>query len=161
MTGDERKNISLIIADDDPDDKILIREAFQETFKFAQLRFVENGEELIHYLSDADPTGSEDENKLWPDLILLDLNMPKKDGRETLRELKSSPKFHTIPVIIFTTSKSKADLQKSYELGANSFISKPVTYLELVEVVKVIGKYWFDTAMLCPQNQVRDEYKIG
>ena len=112
-----------------------------------ELHVVKDGEELMDYLycrgRYANP-----ENTSPPGLILLDLNMPKKDGREALREIKTNPTFKHIPVIILTTSKAEEDIQLSYSLGANSFIIKPVTFASLVEVMKTIGKYWFDIVEL-------------
>ncbi|MDY6900120.1 MAG: response regulator, partial [Cyanobacteriota bacterium] len=105
------------------------------------------GEELMDYLycrgKYANP-----ENASPPGLILLDLNMPKKDGREALKEIKTNPTFRHIPVVVLTTSKAAEDIQLSYSLGANSFIIKPVTFASLVEVMKTIGKYWFDIVEL-------------
>ena len=83
-----------------------------------------------------------------PGLILLDLNMPRKDGREALREIKADPQLRQIPIVVLTTSRSEEDVHCSYELGANSFISKPVTFVSLVEVMKTLGKYWFETVEL-------------
>jgi two-component system, response regulator len=154
------QKIRILIADDDPDDKILIREAFQENFLNTDIVFVENGEELMRYLGDAGKfEPGIDAGSGLPDLILLDLNMPRKDGREALREIKAHPVLRTIPVVIFSTSRSEIDLVKSYELGANSFITKPVTYMELLEVTKAIGKYWFDTVMLFPKEHYAHELK--
>lgn len=156
----ERKPVSILVADDDPDDKILIKEAFSENFLLTDISFVDNGEELLNFLHGIGKYEPQtDIAQKLPDLILLDLNMPRKDGREALKEIKSHPVFHCIPVVIFSTSKSETDLIKSYELGANSFITKPVTYVELLEVIKTIGKYWFDTVQLFPQNQINDELK--
>ena len=140
------KKISILIADDDPDDRILLKEAFDENFSLKEIHFVENGEELMEFLL---KKGKFDGDKAGlPSLILLDLNMPKKDGREALKEIKNHQVLKRIPVIVFSTSKSEDDLIKAYNLGVNSFITKPVTYVELLEVTKTIGKYWFDTAIL-------------
>jgi CheY-like chemotaxis protein len=90
-----------------------------------------------------------------PGLILLDLNMPKKDGREALREIKADPQLKHIPVVVLTTSKAEEDIYRSYELGANSYITKPVTFASLVEVMKTLGKYWFEIVEL-PLQSVRN-----
>lgn len=139
--------ISILIADDDADDRELIRAAFDENSTQHHINFVENGEELLHYLNRHGHYADETLHP-FPQLILLDLNMPKKDGREALRELKSNNLFKSIPVIILTTSMEEKDIVKSYELGVNSFIIKPVTYSGLVEFTRVLGKYWFEIAEL-------------
>lgn len=154
----EKYSINVLIADDDPDDRVLLKEAFEENFLTTGLRFVENGEDLMDYLLFKGKHSSRE--KAYPSLILLDLNMPRKDGREALKEIKTHPVLKNIPVLIFTTSKSQDDMQKTSELGANSFITKPVTFVELVEVTRTIGKYWFETALICPvhKNTVENEH---
>jgi CheY-like chemotaxis protein len=108
-----------------------------------ELRCVEDGEELMDYLRRqgryADP-----EQSPRPGLVLLDLNMPRKDGREALREIKSDPELRRIPIVVMTTSKAEEDIFRSYDLGANSYISKPVTFEALVELMKVLGRYWIE-----------------
>lgn len=111
------------------------------------LYFVEDGEELMDYLVTHEKY-NDPSNCPRPDLILLDLNMPKKDGREALKEIKANPHLRQIPIIILTTSKAEEDIFRTYELGVNSFISKPVSYEELVELVKKLGVYWFETVRL-------------
>lgn len=138
----EQKRLPVILmADDDPDDKILAKEALTENKLANDLYFVEDGEELLDYLNHRGKFNKE--NAPRPGLILLDLNMPKMDGREALREIKSNENFRKIPVIVLTTSKAEEDILRTYELGVNSFISKPVTFDELVEVTRQIGNYWF------------------
>jgi CheY-like chemotaxis protein len=139
--------ISILIADDDADDRELIRAAFEENSTQYYINFVENGEELLHYLNRNGHYADETLHP-FPQIILLDLNMPKKDGREALRELKSNNAFKSIPVIILTTSMEEKDILRSYELGVNSFIIKPVTYSDLVEFTRVLGQYWFEIAEL-------------
>ncbi len=134
----ERKPITILIADDDKDDQMLLKEAFQESRLRNELHFVENGEELMEYLRKSP----------LPGLILLDLNMPKKDGRETLKEIKSDAKFRQIPVVVLTTSKAEEDIYKTYNLGVNSFITKPVTFDSLVEVTRQLTKYWLEIVEL-------------
>ncbi|MGB3653301.1 MAG: response regulator [Rivularia sp. (in: cyanobacteria)] len=135
------------MADDDEDDCMLASEALTETRLQHQLYFVKDGEELMDYLYQRGKYTNPN-NAPTPGLILLDLNMPKKDGREALREIKTNPTFRHIPIVILTTSKAEEDIQLSYSLGANSFIIKPVTFASLVEVMKTIGKYWFDIVEL-------------
>ena len=141
------KPIMILMADDDPDDRMLTKEAFEECRLSNDLRFVEDGEELMDYLhrngKHMDPNDSP-----RPGLILLDLNMPRKDGREALGEIKSDPDLRSIPVVVLTTSKAEEDILKSYDLGVNSFIVKPVSFEGLVEVVKTLGKYWFQIVEL-------------
>ena len=142
-----KKSIKILMADDDPDDRTLTKEAFEENFLVDDLHFVEDGKELMDYLNKQGKYAN-DVNHCLPELILLDLNMPKKDGREVLKEIKAHPDFKKIPVIILTTSKAEEDILKTYELGANSYITKPVTFSGLVEVTKQLGKFWFETVKL-------------
>jgi two-component system response regulator len=139
--------ITILMADDDPDDRELTREAFQEARLANDVRFVEDGVELMAYLRRqgkyADPAASP-----RPGLILLDLNMPRKDGRECRAEIKADPQLRTIRVIVLTTSKAEEDIVRSYELMASSYITKPVTFDALVEVVKTLGKYWLEIVEL-------------
>jgi two-component system, response regulator len=134
------KTIDILMADDDPDDRLMAKEAFEENKLANNIFFVENGEELLEYLNNKGKY--EGANNPLPGLILLDLNMPKKDGREALREIKSDPKLRRIPVVVLTTSKAEEDILRSYDLGVNSFISKPVTFDELVRVIRDLGNYW-------------------
>jgi CheY-like chemotaxis protein len=147
MNTTDNKSISILIADDDEEDRMLALEAFQESRLANDLRFVSDGEELMDYLyrrgQFIDPS-----NSPRPGLILLDLNMPKKNGREVLQEIKANPRLRNIPVVVLTTSKADTDICQSYNLGANSFITKPVTFDGLVEVVKTLGKYWFTVVEL-------------
>jgi len=139
--------ISILIADDDADDRELIKAAFDENSTQHQVNFVENGEELLLYLKRCGQCADETLHPL-PHIILLDLNMPKKDGREALKEIKADTLFKSIPVIILTTSQEEKDITTSYELGVNSYIIKPVTYSGLVEFTSVLSKYWFEIAEL-------------
>lgn len=146
-TATAAKSFVILMADDDADDRLLARDALAECQLAGDLHFVENGEELLDYLQRRGKyTQTSDSPR--PGLILLDLNMPRKDGREALREIKSDPALRTIPVVVLTTSKADTDIGRIYELGANSFISKPVSFDSLVEVMKVIGRYWFETVEL-------------
>jgi CheY-like chemotaxis protein len=141
------KSIVILMADDDADDRLLAKDALTECRLANDLRFVENGEELLDYLKRRGKY-SQLPDSPRPGLILLDLNMPRKDGREALREIKADPELRRIPVVVLTTSKADTDIGCIYELGANSFISKPVSFDSLVEVMKVIGRYWFEIVEL-------------
>ena len=141
------KSIVILMADDDADDRLLAKDALTECRLANDLHFVENGEELLDYLKRRGKyTQMTDSPR--PGLILLDLNMPKKDGREALKEIKADPELRKIPVVVLTTSKADTDIGCIYELGANSFISKPVSFDSLVEVMKVLGRYWFEIVEL-------------
>ncbi|HXH93852.1 MAG TPA: response regulator [Thermoanaerobaculia bacterium] len=141
------KPIVILLADDDEEDRMLTSDALIESRVVNDLRFVEDGEELLDYLHQrgrySDPTAAPS-----PGLILLDLNMPRKDGREALREIKADPRLRRIPVIVLTTSKAEEDIFRTYDLGANSFITKPVHFNALVEVMKEIGRYWIEIVEL-------------
>jgi CheY-like chemotaxis protein len=136
-------SITLLMADDDEEDRLLARDALRESRVINALRFVEDGEALMDYLRH---TGkyAEPESAPRPALILLDLNMPRKDGREALAEIKSDPLLKSIPVVILTTSKREEDIVRSYLAGANSFIVKPVTFEGLIAVMRSVGNYWLD-----------------
>ncbi len=142
-----RRPIVILMADDDPDDRMLTQEAFEEAHLGNELRFVEDGVDLLDYLKRrgkfADSAMSP-----RPGLILLDLNMPRKDGREALREIKADPDLRNIRVVILTTSKAEEDILRSYDLSAASYITKPVTFEALIDVVKTLGKYWLQIVEL-------------
>lgn len=147
MKDNLTKSIELLIADDDAEDRMLIRDAFTESRLNNTLKFVEDGEQLIDYLFNRGQFT--DKTKFpRPGLILLDLNMPKKDGREALKEIKSDPVLRSIPVIILTTSKAEEDILKTYNLGVSSFITKPVRFEALVDIMKTLNKYWFEIVEL-------------
>ena len=139
--------ITILMADDDPDDRMMTREAFEESRLANDLRFVEDGVELLDYLHRrgkySDPASSP-----RPGLILLDLNMPKKDGRECLEEIKADPRLKNIRIVVLTTSKAEEDIFRTYYLSAASYITKPVTFEGLVEVMKTVGKYWLEIVEL-------------
>src|SRR5688572_872867 len=139
--------ITILLADDDADDRVLAQDALKESRLANDLRFVENGEELMDYLLRRG-LYENPETSPTPGLILLDLNMPRKDGREALREIKSDPNLRSIPVVVLTTSKAEEDIYRSYDLGVNSFITKPVTFDGLVNVMRALGKYWFEIVEL-------------
>lgn len=143
MTNKNGQPIVILMADDDADDRMLTRDALEESRVLNELRFVEDGEELMDYLHHRGRF-SDPETAPKPGLILLDLNMPKKDGREALKEIKSDPNLRRIPVVIMTTSKAEEDIFRSYDFGASSFITKPVTFDRLVDLMKAIGEYWVE-----------------
>lgn len=144
------KPITILMADDDQDDQLMAQEAFEENKMANSLRFVNDGEELMDYLCHRGTYNPE--NAPRPGLILLDLNMPKKDGRTALLEIKQHPELKRIPVVVLTTSKSEEDVIKSYDLGVSSFVTKPVTFEGLVKVTKEIGNYWFGIVVLPEEN---------
>ena len=137
----------ILIAEDDEDDRMFTKEAFDESLINHEIRFVNDGVELLDYLKRRNKY-SDPELSPRPSIILLDLNMPKMDGREALREIKSDPKLRTIPVIILTTSKAEQDIVKTYDLGVNCFITKPVSFTAFLEVTRTLGHYWFDIVKL-------------
>lgn len=143
--------ITILMADDDPDDRMLARDALAESHLLNEFETVEDGEDLMDYLLHRGKFSGEGERPR-PGLILLDLNMPRKDGREALKEIKSHPDLRSIPVVVMTTSKAEEDILSTYDLGVNSFITKPVTFEGLVDVLKIIGKYWFGVVEL-PNNE--------
>lgn len=139
--------ITIVVADDDPDDRMLIEEAFEENRLSNNLAFVEDGEQLLDYLR-CEGAYAGDERRDPVGVILLDLNMPRMDGREALEIIKADPKLQRIPVVVLTTSKAEEDILRTYDLGVSSFITKPVTFDGLVELVKVLGQYWFEIVAL-------------
>lgn len=149
---DKPESIVILIADDDEDDRRFIEKAWGKSRLVNELHFVEDGEEFIDYLCHrgkySDPASSP-----RPGLILLDLNMPKKSGQEALQEIKADPELRAIPVVILTTSKAEEDIYRSYNLGANSFITKPVTFGALAEVIQKLGQYWMEIVDL-PQRRI-------
>lgn len=141
------RSITILLAEDDPDDAFMAREALNESRLANPMHIVGDGVELLDYLhrrgrySDLSPLSR-------PGVILLDLNMPRMDGREALAEIKADPNLRQIPIVILTTSKAEEDIFKSYDLGVNSFITKPVSFESLVEVMKTLGRYWFEIVNL-------------
>ncbi len=148
----EVKPITILMADDDPDDRLLTADALKEARLINDIRFVENGEELLDYLR---RTGkfAPPADAPRPGLILLDLNMPRKDGRAVLKDLKQDAELRTIPVVVLTTSKDDEDVYRSYDLGVNSYIVKPVTFEALVDILQTLEKYWFEIVELPPVKE--------
>lgn len=139
------QKLFILIAEDDFDDRFLLQTAFKEKGYNDNLEFVENGVELLEYLSNIHNNSSD---QGYPYFILLDLNMPKKDGREALKEIKQHPVFKKIPVIIFTTTKNETEIKRCYELGANTYVVKPVSFEDLTKVLHDIRTYWFNSAAI-------------
>jgi CheY-like chemotaxis protein len=146
MDGSE-KPIVILLADDDADDRDMTRRALEKNRLANDFYTVADGEELLDFLHHrgnyAPPALSP-----TPGLILLDLNMPRMDGREALAEIKRDPDLRRIPVVVLTTSQADQDVFRTYDLGSNSFITKPVTFAALLEVVRVLGQYWFEIVRL-------------
>ncbi len=136
-----RHAITILCAEDDADDRMLMRDALEESQLGDRLLFVEDGEELMAYLR-REGQWTDATLSPRPRLILLDLNMPRKDGREALREIKQDERLRLIPVVVLTTSSAEADIVDSYGIGANSYIIKPVTFDNLVGVMRTLGRYW-------------------
>lgn len=144
MATPERSPYVLVV-DDDPDDRLLIQEAFEERCIRCRLCFMQDGVELMEHLRASMGWSKTTENRC-PDLILLDLNMPRKDGRQTLEEIKSDPDFRSIPTVVLTTSQNEDDIATCYKLGANAYIVKPTRYSDLLGVADTLRKYWIETA---------------
>lgn len=148
------KPVTFLMADDDPDDRLLIKEAFEESLVSNSIYFVEDGVELMDYLHHQDKF-SNPHTAPMPDLILLDLNMPRKDGREALVEIKSDPNLRYIPVVVLTTSKAEEDIIRSYDIGAASYITKPVTFDGLVNAIRGLGQYWVQIVRLPGRDKIK------
>lgn len=143
----DSKPITILMADDDQDDRLLTKEALEEGRLINDLRFVEDGVDLLAYLRRTGAYAPPADTPR-PGLILLDLNMPRKDGRAVLQEIKSDPELRTIPVVVLTTSKADEDVYRSYDLGVNSYIVKPVTFEAFVDILQTLEKYWFEIVEL-------------
>jgi two-component system response regulator len=137
--------VLILIAEDDADDRFLLQTAFEEKGYSDKLEFVENGMELIAYL---DNNHKDKRNNHFPKFILLDLNMPKKDGREVLKELKQHSLYKKIPIVIFTTTKNENEIRRCYEMGANTYVVKPSSFSDLLNTIEQIRSYWLDTASI-------------
>jgi CheY-like chemotaxis protein len=151
-----RKPVTLLCAEDDADYRLLTRRALKASRLANDLRFVEDGEELMDYLyrrgKYAEPGSAP-----RPGLILLDLNLPRKDGREALEEIKKDPDLRHIPVVILTTSNAEEDVIRTYSLGASSYIRKPVNMTSLVDIMTTLGHYWFEIVELAPDTTPEGE----
>jgi CheY-like chemotaxis protein len=151
VKGNGNKPITILMADDDAEDRMLAEEAFRESRLTNELRFVEDGVELLDYLQKRNGYAAP-ASAPRPGLILLDLNMPKMDGREALAEIKRDASLRRIPVVILTTSETDEDILRSYDLGVSSYITKPVTFAGLVSVTRDLSRYWFEIVELPPDN---------
>jgi CheY-like chemotaxis protein len=141
--------VVILMAEDDPDDRLLSKDALEEAHLVNDLRFVHNGEELMDYLYQREKY-EDCKDCPRPGLILLDLNMPLKDGREALKEIKADPNLRIIPVVVLTTSKAEEDILRSYDMGVSGYITKPVTFEGLINVMRTLGKYWLQIVELPP-----------
>ena len=139
--------IIILYADDDAEDRMLVQDAWRESRLRNELHFVENGEELLQYLR-REGQFARLAGQSLPGLILLDLNMPKKDGREALREIKADPALRAIPIVVLTTSRAEEDILRAYGLGVSSFVVKPVTFQSLVEITSALQRWWFEIVEL-------------
>lgn len=146
------ETVVILLADDDPDDLMLTTRALQRNRLANQIKTVQDGEELMEYLQHR---GAYDdpEKAPRPGLILLDLNMPRKDGREALQEIKSDPNLRRIPVVVLTTSEAEQDVLRSYDLGVNAFVTKPVTFEGLTSAIQALGNFWFEIVKLPQENE--------
>ena len=142
------KAITILMADDDEEDRELTRDALKASHLANRIRFVADGQELMDYLRRDGSYGGDADAAPRPGIILLDLNMPKKDGREALAEIKADESLRQIPVVVLTTSSDEADVLRSYDLGVNSFITKPTTFAGLVEVMRTWQRYWMELVEL-------------
>ena len=143
----DRDPVRILLAEDDDDDYMLTTQAFADNRLMNRVYRVKDGIELMEYLKREGDYKSP-EKAPAPSLILLDLNMPRMDGREALREIKANERLRRYPVVVLTTSRAQEDIVRAYDLGVNSFISKPVSFHGLVEAVKVLGRYWFEVVDL-------------
>ena len=148
--GTHKIPITILICDDDEDDRMLTKQALEQAHVSNSLEFVEDGEQLLDYLYQRGEYSGETGKAPRPGLILLDLNMPKMDGREALKVIKGDKTLHDIPVVVLSTSGFDQDIIRSYQLGVNSFITKPVTFSGLVEAMNVLGRYWLEIVELPP-----------
>ncbi len=151
---ENKDTLVILMADDDEDDILLTRKALQKGKLLNPLHTVRDGEELLDYLLRRGDYTDEAQAPR-PGVILLDLNMPRKDGREALKEIKAHADLKDIPIVVFTTSKAEEDVYRSYKLGVNSFITKPVTFENLIEVMQMLGKYWFEIVTLPSEEKKR------
>ena len=140
--------ITILICDDDEDDRMLTQQALENAHVSNRIRFVEDGEQLLDYLYQRGEFAGETGKAPRPGLILLDLNMPKMGGREALKVIKQDKTLCDIPVVVLSTSRLDEDITRSYQLGVNSFITKPVTFSGLVEAMNVLGRYWLEIVEL-------------
>jgi CheY-like chemotaxis protein len=149
----ERRPVTILMADDDEEDRELTREALEDARLANEMRFVSDGQELIDYLRREGRYADRAVEAPRPGIILLDLNMPKMDGREALAAIKADESLRRIPVVVLTTSRDEEDVFRTYDLGVSSFITKPVTFAGLVEVMRTWTHYWLEIVEL-PNGEV-------
>ncbi len=147
---ESRETIVILIAEDDPDDRMLTIRALEQNRLANDIQWVEDGEELMDYLHRRGAY-ADGARAPRPGLILLDLNMPRMDGREALQAIKADPELRRIPVVVLTTSRAEQDIVQSYDLGVNAFVTKPVTFVELANAIRVLGNFWFQIVKLPPR----------
>ena len=147
ISAAKEKTISVLIAEDDPDDRLLVREALEDIRLCNRLDFVADGRELIEFLR-AEGDYAQRAGKPLPRILLLDLNMPRMDGREALKIIKTDPVLRKLPVVVLTASKVEEDIFRTYDLGVNSFITKPVTFLALAYMMTILTSYWLEFVSL-------------
>lgn len=145
------ETVVILLADDDPDDRMLTTRALKRNRLANDIKTVADGEELMDYLMRRGAYAAPDAAPR-PGLILLDLNMPRKDGREALEEIKSDPSLRSIPVVVLTTSEAEQDILRTYDLGVNAFVTKPVTFDDLANAIQVLGNFWFEIVKLPAQD---------
>jgi CheY-like chemotaxis protein len=151
------KPVTILLADDDEEDRELTRDALQDARLANEMKFVVDGQELMDYLRREGDYADPSVDAPRPGIILLDLNMPKKDGREALAEIKADESLRRIPVVVLTTSKDEEDVFRTYDLGVSSFITKPVTFAGLVDVMRTWTRYWFEIVEL-PNGHDHDDF---
>ena len=151
---EEKKSIHIVMAEDDPDDRMLTRRALKKSRLVNTFNTVEDGEELMDYLYQRGPYEKKEAPR--PGLILLDLNMPRMDGREALQRIKSDSDLRRIPVIVLTTSEAEQDIVESYDLGVNAYVTKPVTFEGLVDAIQALGDFWFEIVKLPSERHVQE-----
>jgi CheY-like chemotaxis protein len=149
MSTEEIKPIEVLLVEDDPGDVVLITEAFEDNKVNNRLAVVQDGVEALQYLRREPPF----EDATEPDLVLLDLNLPRKDGREVLAEVKADPDLRRIPVVVLTTSKAEEDILRSYDLHANAYVTKPVDFDRFIEVVRQIDEFFVSVVKLPSRTQ--------
>lgn len=145
---DGRKIIDILLVEDDPGDVELTREGLAGGKVDVNLHTVEDGSKALRFLRREEPYGK----ACRPDIILLDLNMPKMDGKEVLREIKSDPDLRSIPVVVLTTSEAETDILKCYDLGASCYIPKPVGFDAFIKVVRLFEDFWFTVVKMPPKD---------
>jgi CheY-like chemotaxis protein len=155
MNSQHKIPITILVCDDDEDDRMLTQQALEDAHISNVVCFVKDGEQLLDYLYQRGEYAGETGKAPRPGLILLDLNMPKVDGREALKTIKGDPSLREIPVVVLSTSRLDEDIARSYQLGVNSFITKPVTFSGLVEAMNVLGKYWLEIVELPPAADLK------